>query len=214
MANAEAARALVLRDAPEAGAGASTSSPSPPTEAVKAFGIDPDKVFAFWDWVGGRYSVWSAVGLPVALAVGFGYFRASWPARTPWTSTSARPAGAEPAGAPGPGRLLEPRRPGPRLGVDRPYDQDLNRFPAYLQQLEMESNGKRVTRAGDAITDTPTGPVVWGDAGTNGQHAFFQLLHQGTDVIPMEFIAACARRTRSTTSTRRCWPTASPRPRP
>jgi glucose-6-phosphate isomerase len=71
-----------------------------------------------------------------------------------------------------------------------PYHQDLNRFPAYLQQLDMESNGKRVTRAGDTITDYATGPVIWGDVGTNGQHAYFQLLHQGTDVTPIDFIAA------------------------
>jgi glucose-6-phosphate isomerase len=160
------------------------------TEAVKAFGIDPANMFPFWDWVGGRYSVWSAIGLSVALAVGFGYF-------------SDFLAGAHAMDEHFRVAPLEQNMPvllamvgfWNRQFLDcgslsiAPYHQDLNRFAAYLQQLDMESNGKRVTRNGAAV-DTPTCPVVWGECGTNAQHAYFQLLHQGTDIVPIDFIAA------------------------
>ncbi|MRW86499.1 glucose-6-phosphate isomerase [Pseudoduganella sp. FT26W] len=160
------------------------------TEAVKAFGIDPANMFPFWDWVGGRYSVWSAIGLSVALAVGFGYF-------------SDFLAGAHAMDEHFRAAPLEQNMPvllamvgfWNRQFLDcgslsiAPYHQDLNRFAAYLQQLDMESNGKRVTRNGAAV-DTPTCPVVWGECGTNAQHAYFQLLHQGTDIVPIDFIAA------------------------
>jgi glucose-6-phosphate isomerase len=147
-------------------------------------------MFPFWDWVGGRYSVWSAIGLPIALAVGFGYF-------------SDLLAGAHAMDLHFREAPLESNMPVllalvgfwnrqflgcPSVSI-APYHQDLNRFPAYLQQLEMESNGKRVTRDGLPV-DTETCPVIWGDCGTNGQHAYFQLLHQGTDVTPIDFIAA------------------------
>ena len=159
------------------------------TEAVRAFGIDPANMFPFWDWVGGRYSVWSAIGLAVALAVGHGYF-------------SDFLAGAHAMDEHFRSAPLEQNMPAllalvgfwNRQFLDcgslsiAPYHQDLNRFPAYLQQLDMESNGKRVTRHG-APVDTPTCPVVWGECGTNAQHAYFQLLHQGTDVTPIDFIA-------------------------
>jgi glucose-6-phosphate isomerase len=160
------------------------------TEAVKAFGIDPANMFPFWDWVGGRYSVWSAIGLSVALAVGFGYF-------------SDFLAGAHAMDEHFREAPLEQNMPvllaltgfWNRQFLDcgslsiAPYHQDLNRFAAYLQQLDMESNGKRVTRNGAAV-HTPTCPVVWGECGTNAQHAYFQLLHQGTDIVPIDFIAA------------------------
>ncbi|HEX5343758.1 MAG TPA: glucose-6-phosphate isomerase [Duganella sp.] len=160
------------------------------TKAVAEFGIDTANMFPFWDWVGGRYSVWSAIGLSVALAVGFGYF-------------SDFLAGAHAMDEHFREAPLEQNMPvllamvgfWNRQFLDAgslsiaPYHQDLNRFPAYLQQLDMESNGKRITRGG-AEVDTPTCPVVWGECGTNAQHAYFQLLHQGTDVTPIDFIAA------------------------
>jgi glucose-6-phosphate isomerase len=190
MMNAQTARAWFLQSAPEEALAKHFVAVSTNVEAIKTFGIDPANMFPFWDWVGGRYSVWSAIGLPVALAVGHGYFAdflAGAHAMDEHFATSP----------------IEQNLP-MILGLVgfwnrdfldcasvsiAPYHQDLNRFPAYLQQLDMESNGKRVTRAGDAI-DYPTCPVIWGDVGTNGQHAYFQLLHQGTDVTPIDFIAA------------------------
>ena len=160
-------------------------------EAIKKFGIDPDNMFPFWDWVGGRYSVWSAIGLPVALCVGYGYF-ADFLAGAHALDEHFRTAPIEqnlPMILALVGFWNREFLGCPSVSI-APYHQDLNRFPAYLQQLDMESNGKRVTRAGDTITDYATGPVIWGDVGTNGQHAYFQLLHQGTDVTPIDFIAA------------------------
>ena len=159
-------------------------------EAIKAFGIDPDNMFPFWDWVGGRYSVWSAIGLPIALAVGFGYFSDFLAGAHAMDQhfQSAPLAANMPV-------LLALVGFWNRQFLDcgsvsiAPYHQDLSRFPAYLQQLEMESNGKRVTRDGTAV-DYATCPAVWGECGTNGQHAYFQMLHQGTDVTPIDFIAA------------------------
>ncbi|MBU1442327.1 MAG: glucose-6-phosphate isomerase [Gammaproteobacteria bacterium] len=156
-------------------------------EAARAFGID--KTFGFWDWVGGRYSLWSAIGLPIALAIGADGFRA--------LLTGAHAMDQHFKTAP-----LEDNLP-VRLGLldvwyrnfhgftsrgIAPYHSALKRLPAYLQQLEMESNGKRVDLDG-ALVDFGTSPVLWGEPGTNGQHAYFQMLHQGTDVVPMEFIA-------------------------
>jgi glucose-6-phosphate isomerase len=190
MMNAQTARAWFLRSAPEEALARHFVAVSTNVEAIKTFGIDPQNMFPFWDWVGGRYSVWSAIGLPVALCVGFGYF-------------SDFLAGAHAMDEHFRSAPIEQNLPMilalvgfwnrafldcPSVSI-APYHQDLNRFPAYLQQLDMESNGKRVTRAGDAI-DYATGPVIWGDVGTNGQHAYFQLLHQGSDVTPIDFIAA------------------------
>jgi glucose-6-phosphate isomerase len=155
--------------------------------AAKAFGIST--TFGFWDWVGGRYSLWSAIGLPVAIAIGADGFKQML--------SGAADMDAHFASAP-----LERNLP-MRLGLldvwyrnfhgfssrcVAPYHSALRRLPAYLQQLEMESNGKRVDKDGQALTYS-TSPVVWGEPGTNGQHAFFQMLHQGADVIPVEFIA-------------------------
>ena len=162
-------------------------------EAVTAFGINEDNIFGFWDWVGGRYSLWSVIGLPIAIAVGMDNF-------------TALLAGAH--------RMDEHFRTAPLeqnmpvilalLGVwyrnffsaasqaVLPYSQRLHRFSAYLQQLDMESNGKSTRRDG-ATVDYPTGPIIWGEPGTNGQHAFYQLIHQGTELIPCDFlIAACS----------------------
>ncbi|TFW06042.1 glucose-6-phosphate isomerase [Oxalobacteraceae bacterium OM1] len=159
-------------------------------KAVQDFGIDTQNMFPFWDWVGGRYSVWSAIGLPVAVAVGFDRF----------TEFLAGAHGMDEHFRTAPIESNMPAILG-LLGVwyrnyfgtssvsIAPYHQDLSAFAAYLQQLEMESNGKRVSRDGDLL-DVATCPVIWGDVGTNGQHAYFQLMHQGTDVIPVDFIAA------------------------
>jgi glucose-6-phosphate isomerase len=157
------------------------------TAAAAAFGIDT--AFGFWDWVGGRYSLWSVIGLPIAIAVGADNFRALL-------------AGAHAMDQHFAATPLERNLPVLLGLVDiwyrnfhgftsrsvAPYHQGLRRLPAYLQQLEMESNGKGVDLDGNALR-LSTSPVVWGEAGTNGQHAYFQMLHQGTDVIPVEFIA-------------------------
>jgi glucose-6-phosphate isomerase len=147
-------------------------------------------VFGFWDWVGGRYSVWSAIGRPVAIAIGGRNFRDFL--------AGARTMDRHFLEAPLPQNL--PVLMG-LVGIWRrnalgygsvaliPYDQRLERFPAYVQQLDMESNGKSVALDGTAVRSA-TGPVIWGEPGTNAQHSFFQLLHQGTDVIPVDFILA------------------------
>jgi glucose-6-phosphate isomerase len=191
MMNANTARQWFLKHASEAALAKHFVAVSTNVEAIKKFGIDPDNMFPFWDWVGGRYSVWSAIGLPVALCVGYGYF-ADFLAGAHALDEHFRTAPIEqnlPMILALVGFWNREFLGCPSVSI-APYHQDLNRFPAYLQQLEMESNGKRVTRAGDTITDYDTCPVIWGDVGTNGQHAYFQLLHQGTDVTPMDFIAA------------------------
>ena len=188
MLNAQTARSWFLQHAQPADLARHFVAVSTNTEAIKTFGIDPANMFPFWDWVGGRYSVWSAIGLPVALCVGYAYF-ADFLAGAHAMDTHFKAAPLEqnmPA-------LLALTGFWNRQFLDcssvsiAPYHQDLNRFPAYLQQLEMESNGKRVTKGG-APVDGPTCPVIWGDCGTNGQHAYFQLLHQGSDVTPIDFI--------------------------
>ena len=190
MMNAQTARAWFLQSAPASALSLHFVAVSTNVEAIKTFGIDPANMFPFWDWVGGRYSVWSAIGLPVALAVGYGHF-------------ADLLAGAHAMDVHFKEAPLEQNMPvilamtgfwnrqflGCASLSIAPYHQDLNRFPAYLQQLDMESNGKRVTRSGQPV-DTVTGPVIWGECGTNGQHAYYQLLHQGSDVTPIDFIAA------------------------
>jgi glucose-6-phosphate isomerase len=160
------------------------------TEEVKKFGIDPENMFAFWDWVGGRYSLWSAIGLPIELMIGadaFEDFLAGGHAMDEHFRSAP----------------LEKNVPvvlgmlgvwymnffGAQTHAILPYDQYMSRFAAYFQQGDMESNGKRVDREGNFITDYTTGPVVWGEPGTNGQHAFYQLIHQGTRTIPCDFLA-------------------------
>jgi len=190
MMNAQTARAWFLQSAPEEALAKHFVAVSTNTEAIKTFGIDPANMFPFWDWVGGRYSVWSAIGLPVALAVGFGYFK-DFLAGAHELDEHFRTAPLEqnlPTLLALVGFWNRQFLDCPSVSI-APYHQDLNRFPAYLQQLDMESNGKRVTRDGQPV-DTPTCPAIWGECGTNGQHAYFQLLHQGTDVTPMDFIAA------------------------
>jgi glucose-6-phosphate isomerase len=161
------------------------------TSAARAFGIAPERTFEFWDWVGGRYSLWSAVGLPIAIAVGMDAYEEM--------CDGARDIDEHFASAP-----FDANMPvimallgvwygdfgDARAHAVLPYDMRLERFPDYLQQLEMESNGKRVTIDG-LPADYATCPVVWGAPGTNGQHAFFQMLHQGTQIVPADFIACC-----------------------
>lgn len=157
---------------------------------VAEFGIEESRVFGFWDWVGGRYSIWSAIGLPLMLAVGpedFGRFLDGAHAMDQHFQTAPvrenLPALLGLLGFYQRNILGYPSR------AILPYDQRLSRFPAYLQQLDMESNGKSVTIDGKPV-EGRSGPVVWGEPGTNGQHAFYQLIHQGTDVIPAEFLIA------------------------
>ena len=159
-------------------------------EATAEFGIIPECVFGLWDWVGGRYSLWSAIGLPIALAIGFERFEellgGAWEMDEHFRNTPLErnlPAMAALVG------IWHIDFRGHATHAVLPYAQDLMHFPAFLQQLDMESNGKRVDRSG-ALTNYLTGPVIWGAPGTNGQHAFFQHLHQGTQVTPADFIVA------------------------
>ncbi len=158
-------------------------------ESVAEFGIDTDNMFEFWDWVGGRYSLWSAIGLSISLAVGFDNFIKLLEGGHAMDNHFVQ--------AP-----LEQKLPvilaligiwynnfhGAETEAILPYDQYMHRFPAYFQQGNMESNGKYVDRGGKPV-DYQTGPIIWGEPGTNGQHAFYQLIHQGTKLIPCDFIA-------------------------
>ncbi len=182
-------------------------------EAVQAFGIDPDNMFEFWDWVGGRYSLWSAIGLSIATLCRHGTFRrvAGRCARH-GHAFPFRASGPKYAGHRGPAGCLVPQFFRAGTHAILPYDQHLHRLPAYLQQADMESNGKRVTRCGE-VADYDTGPVIWGEPGTNGQHAFFQLIHQGTALIPCDFLMAVKPTTRSRISSISCSRIVLPRPR-
>ncbi|MCC6217384.1 MAG: glucose-6-phosphate isomerase [Polyangiaceae bacterium] len=158
--------------------------------AVSEFGIDTANMFEFWDWVGGRYSLWSAIGLPIALAIGMDHFEellaGAHEADEHFRTT---PFGENVPVLMG---LLGVWYSGffdAHTHAILPYDQYLHRFAAYFQQGDMESNGKGVTRSGEPISDYMTGPVVWGEPGTNGQHAFYQLIHQGTRLVPCDFLA-------------------------
>ena len=189
MTNAATAIAW-LRDAVGDGAPAHLAAVSTALEKTAAMGIDPARVFGFADWVGGRYSLWGPVGLPILLAVGPENFRAflsggramdrhfrtaPLPRNLPVLLALTGIWHRNICGYPGRAVL--------------PYDQRLARLPAYLQQLDMESNGKSVSLGGEWLARA-SGPVVWGEPGTNGQHAFYQLLHQGTDIVPAEFMIA------------------------
>ena len=157
-------------------------------EAVSAFGIDPANMLEFWDWVGGRYSLWSAIGTSIAVAVGFERFEALLEgAHAMDEHFRADPVESLPATLALIG-IWYADFFGAETSAILPYDQGLHRLPAYLQQADMESNGKRTTRDGRPVQGT-TGPIVWGEPGTNGQHAFFQLLHQGTRLVPADFLA-------------------------
>jgi glucose-6-phosphate isomerase len=188
MANAMAARAWFLAQGmTEADIARHFAATTTNVEAAAQFGIDT--TFGFWDWVGGRYSLWSAIGLPIAIAVGAAPFRELLAGAHAMDRHFAQAPLA--LNLPALLGLLDVwyrNFHGLSSRSVAPYHQGLARFPAYLQQLEMESNGKRVDMQGDALPFA-TSPVVWGEPGTNGQHAYFQMLHQGTDVVPVEFIA-------------------------
>jgi glucose-6-phosphate isomerase len=160
------------------------------TEEVKKFGIDTKNMFGFWDWVGGRYSLWSAIGLPIELMIGadgFEDFLAGGHAMDEHFRTA--PAEKNVPLVLGMLGVWYMNFFGAQTHAILPYDQYMARFAAYFQQGDMESNGKRVDREGRFIEDYTTGPIVWGEPGTNGQHAFYQLIHQGTRVIPCDFLA-------------------------
>ena len=190
MTNARSARDWLVTRLGEAAVRDHFVAVSTNAAQVAAFGIDTRNMFRFWDWVGGRYSLWSVIGVPIALAVGMDRFRQLL-------------VGAHEMDDHFQSRDLKDNVPvilallgvwyanfaGARTHAVLPYDQYLKYLPAYLQQADMESNGKGVTRDGVAVEYT-TGPVVWGEPGTDGQHAFFQLIHQGTQMIPADFIAA------------------------
>ena len=187
MTNARTARRWLVDALGEAAVSAHFVAVSTALDKVAAFGIKPDRIFGFWDWVGGRYSVWSAIGLPLMIAIGpkrFEEFLAGGHAIDEHFRT--KPAASNMPMLLGLLGIWHRDICGYPARAVLPYDQRLARLPAYLQQLDMESNGKRVTLAGDKVA-RPTGPLVWGEPGTNGQHAFYQLLHQGTDTIPCEF---------------------------
>ncbi|MFT4062797.1 MAG: glucose-6-phosphate isomerase [Edaphocola sp.] len=158
-------------------------------EGVEKFGIDTANMFAFWDWVGGRYSLWSAIGLSICLGIGFDNFelllKGAYAADEHFRH--AKPEANIPVlmGLLG---IWYNNFFGADTVAILPYDQYMHRFPAYFQQGDMESNGKYVSRGGDKVS-YQTGPIIWGEPGTNGQHAFYQLIHQGTKLIPCDFIA-------------------------
>jgi glucose-6-phosphate isomerase len=156
---------------------------------VKAFGIDPDNMFVFWDWVGGRYSMDSAIGLSTMLAIGPDHFRAMLGGFHEMDEHfRSAPFDHNLPVLMGMLAVWYSNFFGAQTVAVLPYEQYLKRFPAYLQQLTMESNGKHVTLDGTAV-DYDTGPIYWGEPGTNGQHSFYQLIHQGTRLIPCDFIA-------------------------
>ncbi|HDR1451091.1 TPA: glucose-6-phosphate isomerase, partial [Pasteurella multocida] len=160
------------------------------SKAVAEFGIDTNNMFEFWDWVGGRYSLWSAIGLSIALSIGFEHFEALL-AGAHEMDKHFRTAPIE-QNIPTTLALIglwNTNFLGAQTEVILPYDQYLHRFAAYFQQGNMESNGKYVDRNGEVIDNYQTGPIIWGEPGTNGQHAFYQLIHQGTILIPCDFIA-------------------------
>ena len=190
MTNAATARAWLVEALGEDAVGDHFAALSTALDRTAALGIAEDRVFGFWDWVGGRYSVWSAIGLSVMIAVGPDAFR-DFLSGAHEVDEHFRTAPLE-ENVPvlmGMIGVLHRNVRGYATHAVLPYDQHLARFPAYLQQLDMESNGKRVGLDGEPV-DHETGPIVWGEPGTNGQHAFYQLIHQGTSVVPCDFLIA------------------------
>ncbi len=190
MTNAQSARKALADALGEAAVADHFCAVSTQLDLIAKFGIKPDRVFGFWDWVGGRYSVWSAIGLSVEIGIGKAAFEQFL--------TGGQDIDEHFVSAP-----IEKNIPALMALVEIwnhnfldlstqaviPYDQRLGRFPAYLQQLEMESNGKHVTLEG-APVEMKTSPIIFGEPGTNGQHAFFQMLHQGTEPVPIDFLVA------------------------
>jgi len=190
MTNARSARSWLMARLGEAGEVAKHFVAVSTNEAaVREFGIDPANMFGFWDWVGGRYSLWSAIGLPIALTIGWHNFeRLLEGAHAMDRHFSQAPLEQNLPAILGLIGAWNSNFLGAETQAILPYDQRLDRFVDHLQQLDMESNGKRVDRAGCRV-DVATGPIVWGRPGTNGQHAFYQLIHQGTRLAPADFIA-------------------------
>jgi glucose-6-phosphate isomerase len=189
MANARSAREWFMARAKDEAAVAKHFVAISTNEAeVRKFGIAAENMFTFWDWVGGRYSLWSSIGLPIALAAGYGHFEqildGAHEMDEHFRTTPIEQNAPIVLGLLGVWYSSV-------LGADShavlPYEQHLQRLPAFLQQLEMESNGKRVDRDGHLV-EFHTSPIVWGEPGTNGQHAFYQLLHQGTRLVSTDFL--------------------------
>ena len=157
---------------------------------VTGFGIDPENMFEFWDWVGGRYSLWSAIGLSIILSIGYDNFiELLEGAYSMDQHFRTRPLQENAPVILGLLGIWYADFFGTRTHAILPYDQYLHRFPAYLQQAFMESNGKFMSRSNERVSYA-TCPVIWGEPGTNGQHSFYQLIHQGTQIIPCDFLAA------------------------
>lgn len=191
MTNAHSARRWLLDTArSEAAIAHHFVAISTNTAEVSSFGIDPHNMFEFWDWVGGRYSLWSAIGLSIALYLGMDRFEelleGAYKADVHFRSTPFEHNIPVVMGLLG---FWYNNFFGAESHAILPYDQYLVHFPTYFQQGDMESNGKSVTRGGERVSYS-TGPVIWGQPGTNGQHAFYQLIHQGTKLIPCDFLAA------------------------
>ncbi|MEO0692520.1 MAG: glucose-6-phosphate isomerase [Pseudomonadota bacterium] len=188
MTNAETARRWLADAVDDADAGGHFAALSSAVDKTAAFGIAPERVFGFEDWVGGRYSMWGPIGLSLMLAIGAEAFRAFLRGGQAMDThfRAAEPLESLPVMLALTGIWHHQGCGYPTRAV-LPYEQRLSRLPAYLQQLEMESNGKGVTMDGDDAAAV-TGPIVWGEPGTNGQHAFYQLIHQGTGVVPCEFM--------------------------
>ncbi len=190
MTNARSARAWLVSALGEGAVGDHFAAVSTNLEKVREFGLDADQVFGFWDWVGGRYSVWSSIGLPLAIAIGPDNFTAFLQGGADVDAHfRAAPLRDNIPMLMGLLSVWNRNALGYATQAVIPYDQRLSRFPAYLQQLQMESNGKGVDLDGASLAEA-SGPVIWGEPGTNGQHAFFQLLHQGTEIVPVDFLVA------------------------
>ena len=190
MTNAASARARLVAALGESAVGDHFAAVSTKLDLVERFGIRDDRVFGFWDWVGGRYSIWSSIGLALAIAIGPDHFddflRGGHEVDDHFTQAPLHENIPVIMGLLG---IWYRNIWGFGAHAVIPYDQRLARFPAYLQQLDMESNGKSVRREGGPVK-MATAPVIWGEPGTNGQHAFFQMLHQGTDIVPVDFLVA------------------------
>ena len=190
MTNAQTARQWFLDSAKdEAAIAKHFAALSTNQKDVEKFGIDPDNMFGFWDWVGGRYSLWSAIGLSIALYIGFDKFEelldGAHAMDNHFRDTPIEQNLPVILGLVG---IWYNNFFGAQTEAILPYDQYMHRFAAYFQQGDMESNGKSVDRDGKPV-DYQTGPIIWGEPGTNGQHAFYQLIHQGTKLIPCDFLA-------------------------
>ncbi|WP_392437300.1 glucose-6-phosphate isomerase [Cruoricaptor ignavus] len=189
MTNAESAKGWFLKSGSEGDVAKHFVALSTNLEAVKKFGIAEENVFEFWDWVGGRYSLWSAIGLSIVLAIGYDNFeqllRGAFDTDEHFRKADFRENIPVLMGLLG---IWYRNFYGAPTYAILPYSQYLDRFAAYLQQGDMESNGKSVDRNGDFV-EYETGPIIWGEPGTNGQHAFYQLIHQGTELIPADFLA-------------------------